>query len=157
MLNSGERTTLATPPTLAGFALDTDPASQAQAEQLKADLLRDSPFAVEAVAAYYNDPADAAKYALVLGYLGEIRDTTEELFFLLAAYEPGTPTKIYDIDPGPLGGRAKCVEGAEGTEPVVACAWADRESAALIVFFNRDAASSETLFRQMRAAIQTRD
>jgi len=36
------------------------------------------------------------------------------------------------------------------------CAWSDRGSLGMMIFFNRDAASSERLFRQIRGEILTR-
>ncbi len=155
VLSPERRTTLITPPTVAGLTLDTDPENLAQLDQMKADLLRETAHANEVVAAYYNDPGDETKYALLLGLTGDIPDPVDELTSFLA-FNPGIPTKIYDIDPGPLGGRAKCNEEIWEGLSGVGCAWADDQSSAVIVFYNRDAASSEVLFRQMRSEIQTR-
>ncbi len=36
------------------------------------------------------------------------------------------------------------------------CAWADNFSIGMVFFFNRESASAEALFRQVREAVETR-
>ncbi len=77
VLSPERRTTLITPPTVAGLTLDTDPENLAELDEMKADLLRETAHAKEVVAAYYNDPGDETKYALLLGLTGDIPDPVD--------------------------------------------------------------------------------
>jgi hypothetical protein len=157
VMSSEGRVRLVTPPTVAGLTLDTGPQSQADAKATEEDLLRDTDNADEAVAAFYYDPNDETKVVLLIGYTGEIRDPVGALNRFLSSFDSPSPSGIYDIDPGPLGGVTKCTNDFLDGERVFACAWADRDNAAAIVFANTDPDSGEALFRQMRQQIQTRE
>jgi len=139
------------------LTLDTSPQSQADVKATKEDILRETDNADEAVAAIYYDPSDETKLVFLFGYMGDIRDPVGVLNRFLSSFDSPSPSGIYDIDPGPLGGRAKCTNDFLDGERVFACAWADRDHAVAIAFANLDPDSGEALFRQMRQEIQTRE
>jgi hypothetical protein len=155
--SSDGRVRLVTPPTVAGLTLDTTPQTEADIKATKADILRDTDNADEAVAAVYYDPSDETKLIFLFGYTGDIRDPVGVLIRFLSGFDSPSPSGIFDIDPGPLGGIAKCTNDFWDGERVFACAWADRDNAAAIAFTNTDPDSGEALFRRMRQEIQIRE
>jgi hypothetical protein len=149
---------LSTPQTVAGLQLSTNDQLKAAAEQMKTQMNQDVKNATSSIGAFYSDPSDPTKIVMIAGVTGTVADPNKELNDAFSSMGTGglPVSNIHDVDPGSLGGSAKCGEGSTQGQPLVVCAWADHGSLAMIVFFNRDAASSEPLFRQIRGEILTR-
>ena len=150
--------TLSAPQTVAGLTLSTDPTLQSAAEEMNTQLKQDLEGATGSVAAFYQDPSDATKLVMVVGVAGRVRSPDAELDQAFSEMSGAglTATNIHDVDPGSLGGEARCGEGSSEGVPVFVCAWADRGSVGMIAFFNRDPAASEELFPEIRGAVETR-
>ncbi len=95
---------------------------------------------------------------MLIGVSGRVRSPDAELDQAFSEMSGAgmTATNIHDVDPGSLGGEARCGEGSSQGVPVVVCAWADRGSVGMIAFFNRDPTSSEEMFREIRGVVETR-
>jgi hypothetical protein len=63
-------------------------------------------------------------------------------------------TGLKDVDPGPLGGIAKCGDGAVTTVPLGICMWADSGSFAMLVLFNKKGADLQKDFVAYRGQIE---
>jgi hypothetical protein len=63
-------------------------------------------------------------------------------------------TGLKDVDPGPLGGIAKCGDGTVSTVPLGICMWADSGSFAMLVLFNKKGADLQKDFVSYRGQIE---
>jgi hypothetical protein len=63
-------------------------------------------------------------------------------------------TQLKDVEPGPLGGIAKCGDGEVSTIPVGICLWADSGSFAMLVLFNKKGADLQKDFVAYRSQIE---
>ncbi len=146
------------PQTIAGMTLSTQPELVNAADQMKNEISRDVTNSTGSLGAFYSDPSDETKIVMVAGVTGRVADPGKELDDAFTGMSStGLPVSgIHTVDPGSLGGEAKCGSGETSGQKLVVCAWADHGSLGMIVFFNREAAASETLFRQFRDAILTR-
>jgi hypothetical protein len=63
-------------------------------------------------------------------------------------------TGLKDVDPGPLGGIAKCGDGTVSTIPLGICMWADSGSFAMLVLFNKKGADLQKDFVAYRGQIE---
>ena len=63
-------------------------------------------------------------------------------------------TGLKDVDPGPLGGIAKCGDGKVTTVPLGICVWADSGSFAMLVLFNKKGADLQKDFISYRGQIE---
>jgi hypothetical protein len=149
---------LSTPQTVAGLTLAQQPQLQNAASQMNAQLRKDVENSTGSIGAFYNDPSDPSKILMIAGVTGVIANPEKELddTFTGISQAGMTASNIHTVDAGPLGGQAKCGEGETSGQPFIVCAWSDRGSLGMMIFFNRDAASSERLFRQIRGEILTR-
>jgi hypothetical protein len=63
-------------------------------------------------------------------------------------------TSLKDVDPGPLGGIAKCGDGKISEVPLGICLWADSGSFAMLVLFNKKGADLQKDFISYRSQIE---
>jgi len=63
-------------------------------------------------------------------------------------------TGLKDVEPGPLGGIAKCGDGKISTIPLGICMWADSGSFAMLVLFNKKGADLQKDFVSYRGQIE---
>jgi hypothetical protein len=154
---SGEHpATLSTPPEVAGLVLATDPFLEDAAVQMSAALTSEIDFD-DVVAAFYHDPADDQRLVLLAGGTAALRDPGEALDDAFGQAGVGVAiTSVDDVDPGPMGGTARC--GATTMEDLAAsvCGWADHGSVLVAIFLNRSVAEGATLLRDIRAEILVR-
>lgn len=158
---SGEHpASLSTPPKAAGLEISDDPLLADAAVQLSAMLTSEADLD-DAVAAFYVDPAGDDRLVLLAGGTAALRDPEGELDAAFAAFGAadagGVPlTSVATVDPGPLGGTARCGEAVAEGVAVSVCGWADHGSLALVVFFNRPVDESAGLLRDIRADVLSR-
>lgn len=62
--------------------------------------------------------------------------------------------KFRDVDPGPLGGVARCAGDGGAVTPTTVCMWVDRGSFGFVYFLFDDAARADELLAQARAEIE---
>jgi hypothetical protein len=155
---SGEHpASLSTPSQVAGLEISDDPLLADAAVQLSA-LLTSEAELDDAVAAFYSDPGGGDRLVLLAGGTAALRDPAGELDAAFgAAGAGGLPvTGVSPVDPGPLGGTARCGEAVAEGVTVAVCGWADHGSLALMVFFSRSVDESAGLLRDVRAEVLSR-
>lgn len=155
---SGEHpATLRTPPEVAGLVLATDPLLEDAAVQLSAALSSEIDFD-DVVAAFYHDPADDQRLVLLAGGTAALRDPDAALDDAFRQAGAGVAiTNVEDVDPGPMGGTARC--GASTVDQDLAasvCGWADHGSVLVAIFLNRSVAEGAALLRDIRLEILAR-
>ncbi|MEV4492348.1 hypothetical protein AB0K04_19795 [Micromonospora coxensis] len=82
----------------------------------------------------YNGETDADYAVLVSAVAGSVRDeeaTLDEVFRLFPRVR-----EVRAVDPGPLGGVARCGNGRSDQHYVTMCAWADRISIGTVTFLS---------------------
>lgn len=148
---------LSTPETVAGLRKSTNSELAPVADSMKADMEKDTGLS-DSIAAFYEDPKARTKIVMLVGGTKLLLRPGSELdeAFKGFASEGGRITNVADVDPGNLGGVARCGNVTiEGTR-LSLCGWADHGSLVLAGFFNRPVAESAALLRQIRQEILKR-
>jgi hypothetical protein len=148
-------TRVVAPETLAGRSKITQPDLQVASDAMVAGLKADMPDATSTVAAYYGDvlAGDLIMIAAVSGIVANPAAEVDQTFADL----PGAGmavTNIQSVDPGPLGGEAKCGDGTAQGMSVGICSWADLGSIGLILMYNKTGAEAASEFVAIRGAIE---
>ncbi|MCT2281847.1 hypothetical protein M3G91_30050 [Micromonospora chalcea] len=148
------KTRVVEPQTLGGRPKVTDPQLQNAATQMKASLSKDVPDATSTAGAFYGDPAKK-DLVMIVAVSGVLADPKKELADATAAVTPDLATKDFKtVDPGPMGGDAKCSDGKASGEQVAVCIWADRGSLGMVVVYFKSAAELQKEFVTMRGEIE---
>ena len=149
------QTRVVAPDTLAGRAKVTQPELQAASETMVADLRSELPDATSAVGAFYGDvlTGDLIMIAAVSGLVADPAKEVDESFAGMSG-SGLTVTNIQAVDPGPLGGEAKCGDGTSEGISLGVCSWADRGSIGMVVMYNKTGAEAATEFVGIRGAIE---
>jgi hypothetical protein len=150
---------ISSPDTVAGLTRTTKPSLQSTAEQLNTQLRAGMDNVTGSVATFYDDPTDPAKIVMLYGVTGPITNPARTLEASIDQLTRGGGISVEGmdpVDPGPLGGEASCGAGSSSGGPLTVCGWADHGSTAVVIFFNRDLASSTALFGQIHNAVLTR-
>jgi hypothetical protein len=148
---------LSTPDTVAGLKKSNITELQSAADDLKSGLEKDAGLD-DTIAAFYEDPKARTKIVMLVGGTKLMLRPKNELADAFKGFtkEGGTITNVADVDPGKLGGVARCGSvNIEGT-PMSFCGWADHGSLVLGGFFNRSIPESAALLRQIRSEILKR-
>jgi hypothetical protein len=150
--------TITTPDTVAGLARTTRPTLQSTADQLNGQLRASMDDVTSSVAAFYDDPADPSKIVLLYGVTGPVTSPERSLNATLDQLTGGGGiyVQMHPVDPGPLGGVAKCGAGDSSGGPLSVCGWSDHGSIAVVIFYNRDVESSTALFGRIRSEVLSR-
>ena len=148
------KTRVVEPQTLGGRPKVTDPQLQNAATQMKVSLSKDVPEATSTAGAFYGDPAKK-DLVMIVAVSGVMADPKKELDDATVAVTPDLATKDFKtVDPGPLGGVAKCCDGKASGEQVAVCIWADRGSLGMVVVYFKSAAELQKEFVSMRGEIE---
>ena len=145
------------PETLAGRNKITDPTLTTIVQELAADLKTGVPEASSVAAAIYGDVEneDMVMIAAVSGVMADpvkdLEDATTEL-----GSEIGV-TNFTTVEPGPLGGQAKCGDGVQEDVQMAVCIWTDRGSLGMIMMYFATAEELKAEFLTMRGEIEQRD
>ncbi|MGC1212975.1 MAG: hypothetical protein WA890_17130 [Micromonospora sp.] len=148
------KTRVTTPATLGGRAKVTDPELTSAAEQMLTEMKKDVPDATSTAGGFYGDPAkkDLVMIAAASGVManpkGELDTATKDLSTELTVKEFKT------VEPGPLGGDARCGDGKADDVPVGVCVWADRGSLGVVITYFKSAADLQSEFVAMRGEIE---
>jgi hypothetical protein len=151
------RPTVRAPETLGGRERITDPDLQTSADQVIVQLQTEVPDARDTVAAVYGDVAQQDVVMLV-AVSGDVDDPQWQLDEALTAMDNPDfdVSDIRRVEPGPLGGVAKCATAVAGMLPVGLCAWSDEGSLGVIATFFRSAEQAEADFVAMRGEVESR-
>ena len=150
------KTRVTAPATLAGRAKNTDPQLQSAADAMVAEMKSTAKNETSAVGAFYGDPAKQ-DLIMIAAASGVMADPKKEL----TDAETGMGadlglTGMADVDPGPLGGNARCGEGKAEGVPLGVCVWADRGSVGAVVMYFKTADELKAEFVTIRGQIEQR-
>ncbi|MEU7981341.1 hypothetical protein AB0B63_22795 [Micromonospora sp. NPDC049081] len=148
---------LVTPTALGGRSKSTDPELRRIADQMVRDMKSEVRNETGAVSAFYGSAA-SRNMVMMAGASGpvilpeqELDDAVKGLGSSLAV------TKMSTIDPGPLGGVAKCGDGKASGIALGVCVWADHGSVGMIVMYFSSASKAKSEFVSIRGQIEKRD
>jgi hypothetical protein len=148
---------LSTPDTVAGLEKSTSPELQPAAEQMSSEIKKDSGLK-DTMAAFYEDPKDQRRLVMLVGGTKLIFRPESELdnTFKGLNSQNALVKNVRNVDPGELGGKARCGTAEASGSTISFCAWADHGSLVVGGFFNRPVDESAALLRQIRAEILKR-
>jgi hypothetical protein len=145
--------TVVEPPTLAGRPKVTDPQFADAMASMK-DAMASVPGARESIAGMYGDPKrDSVRVAASSGTNIKPENTLNDLFGALGTGGLTLPD-LSSVDPGPLGGAAKCGSTKSSGVTVAVCAWADAGSTGLVYAYFKDVSKLKKEFVQIRGQIE---
>jgi hypothetical protein len=150
------QTRLVAPDEVAGRAKITDADLQKVATEMVDGMKKELPNASSAVGAFYGDPAKQDMF-MIAGASGLVRDRDKELADAFKELGSTSGLKLgaaKDVEPGPLGGTAKCADGqAEGVQ-VAMCVWADAGSVGLVAIYFKKVSQIKDEFVQIRGEVE---
>jgi hypothetical protein len=149
-------TRLVAPETLDGRPRVTQPSIQAGLDMAVAQV-KEQKGVTSVVAGAYGDLAKQ-DLVIVVGAARAISDPGKALDPLIAGMGAGgvQVTGMTSIDPGPLGGVAKCGAATVAGTAVGVCAWADRASTGTIMVYFKTPADAKAEFPRIRGAVEQR-
>ncbi|WP_320064672.1 hypothetical protein [Micromonospora sp. RTGN7] len=149
-------TRVVTPTTLAGRPQVNDPELKKLSDETIAEMRSTVQNETGTVGAFYGDPAKK-DLVMVVAASGVMADPKKELDDALAGIKTQLAvTEVTTVEPGPLGGEARCGGGNVAGTAVGACLWADRGSVGMIVMYFKTAAQAQAEFVTMRGQIEQR-
>ncbi|XTZ16386.1 hypothetical protein ACQSSU_03005 [Micromonospora echinospora] len=151
------KTRVVAPETLNGRPKVTEPALVAASEQMAAEIKKDVPEATSQVGGFYGDP-QKNDLVMIVGVSGVMADPQKEMNDAISAIsgQLGT-TNMAAVEPGPLGGDAKCGDGSSEGVKLGICVWADRGSLGMVVIYFKTGKEAEAEFGTIRAAVEQRN
>ncbi|MEW2380626.1 hypothetical protein AB0873_00815 [Micromonospora sp. NPDC047707] len=143
------------PDTLAGRPKVTDANLQDISRQLEAELNKSLPDATSTVGAFYGDPAkqDLVMVAAASGLNTDPTKTLDET--ITGARQSDIQVgEMSSVDPGPLGGEAKCGDAQAKGVPIGVCVWSDKGSLGMIMVYFKTGADVQKELATMRGQIE---
>ncbi|RLK22785.1 hypothetical protein DER29_0629 [Micromonospora sp. M71_S20] len=143
------------PATLAGRPKATDPALQAGARQLEAELNKTIPEASSTVGGFYGTLADkdlvmiAAASGLNPNPARTLEDTIRG-----ARTSDVRLGEMSSVDPGPLGGEAKCGDAKAQDVPLGVCVWSDKGSVGMVIIYFKTGQQAHAEFATIRGQVE---
>jgi hypothetical protein len=143
------------PAKLGGRAKAKGQALQKAAETMKSGM-SSIPDSTHAIAAFYSNSSntDNVAVAATQAPIDQPEAVATELFDSLST--TGKVSGVTTVEPGPLGGTAKCGTATLPTVRMAACTWADEGSAGMIFWYNKSLAKAKAEFPKLRAEIETK-
>jgi hypothetical protein len=151
---AGAKISIVEPKTLGGRPKLTDPQFKALADELRSGLA-DVPDATSTVGALYGTP-EKKDIVVIAGAAGPVENPKKELdgTFLGAGISGLKVSGITTVDPGPLGGAAKCGKADQNSVNLVLCGWADTGSVGWVIFFFKTISKAKAEFPKLRGQIE---
>ncbi|WP_165945878.1 hypothetical protein, partial [Micromonospora sp. KC606] len=150
------RIRLVTPKTLAGRAKNTEPQLRRLADQMVRDMKSDVTNESGAVGAFYGSVAKR-NLTMVSGVSGPVLLPEKELDDAVKSLSGSLALKkVAPVDPGPLGGVARCGDGRSSDIALGVCVWADEGSVGMIVMFFSSARKAKAEFATIRGQVEKR-
>ncbi|MGW3605279.1 hypothetical protein [Micromonospora sp. NPDC005161] len=149
-------TRVVAPTTLAGRPKIDDPELQRLSDDLVAEMKSTVQNETSAVGAFYGNPAEE-DLVMIAGTSGLMSDPKKELDTAVTGLstELGVAT-MAAVEPGPLGGEARCGDGTTDGVPLGVCVWADKGSVGLVVMFFKSGAEAKAEFVTIRGQVEQR-
>lgn len=146
--------TLVEPKTLNGRPKLTDKQFAGLADEMQKDM-GDVPGSTATVGALYGS-VEKRNIVMVAGVAAPMDDPKRELDQTFAGAGVGglKVTGIVDVDPGTLGGKAKCGKADDKDINMAVCAWADEGSLGMVMFFFKSVSSAKAEFPKVRSLIE---
>jgi hypothetical protein len=146
--------TIVEPETLNGRPKLTDDQFKDVADQLRDDLDK-IPNASNTVGALYGTVAKR-DIVVIAGVEAPVRNPSQELngTFLGAGVGGLKVSGIVTIDPGPLGGVAKCGKADASGVDMALCAWADDGSVGWVIWYFKSVSKAKGEFAKIRAEVE---
>lgn len=111
----------------------------------------------EPVAGIYGNDSDESM--MVMGFPTQSPSSSLQKLQLDAMFagmgNGGDITNVTEVDPGPLGGHAKCGEMEDTVEGAI-CGWSDDQSLGVVIWYFQSLSRVKGEFLTIRAAIETR-
>ncbi|MFI7487439.1 hypothetical protein ACIBXA_03555 [Micromonospora echinaurantiaca] len=150
------KTRVVAPATLAGRPQITDTELASLSEQMVSEMKSTVQNETSAVGAFYGDPAkqDLVMVAAASGLIADPKKELDDAVNGLSAEL--SVSNMADVDPGPLGGDARCGDGKTDAVELGVCVWADKGSVGMIVIFFSSADKAKAEFVGMRGQIEQR-
>ena len=151
------QTRLIAPETLAGRPKIADADLQKAADEMVVSMKKDLPNATSTIAGFYGDIAKK-DMVMIAGASALISDPAKELDKAIVDLGTGglKVTNAKTVDPGPLGGSAKCGDAAAEGVAMGVCIWADRGSLGMIVIYFKTGDQAKTEFVKIRGEVEQR-
>ncbi len=146
--------TVVEPKRLGGRPKLTDEQFAGIADQLESELSQ-APGATKSVGALYGTVAKR-DIVVIAGVAAPVGNPTEELngTFFGAGVGGLDVTGITKVDPGPLGGEAKCGKADASGVGMALCAWADEGSVGWIIWYFKSVKQAKSEFAELRGQIE---
>ncbi len=146
--------TLADPAKLGGRPKITDPQFADAAKTLK-DALAEAPGATDSVGGLWGQPADL-DIVMVAAATAPITHPERELNSTVMGVGVGglKLTGLTRVDPGPLGGSAKCGNSNADGVKLAVCVWADNGSVGMIAWYFKSVDKVKGEFVKLRGQIE---
>lgn len=151
------KTTLSAPEALGSRPKITDPATQDRADEMVARMAAAMPNTTSTMLAVYGD-LSKQDVVLVYGSTATIAEPDKALDSFAAGMKSSGLALIglAPIEPGPLGGTARCGDANADDVPMGICLWADRGSLGMVIEYFRTAAETAAEFVGIRGAVEKR-
>ena len=150
------KTQVVAPATLAGRPKITEPTLQTVADNMVADMKSSITNETGAVGAFYGDPAKK-DMVMIAAASGRVIDPAKEVDEGIQGLGGELKlTNVAPIDPGPLGGVAKCGDATAADIKMGICIWADKGSVGVIGIYFKNAAAVKAEFAKIRAEVEKR-
>lgn len=150
------QTTVVAPATLAGRKKLEHPELDAIVDEMITELERDLPMADKVVGGLYGNLLTQDLVMLVAAAVPIANPEREFDDAVEAMARSMEVTSMSTVDPGPLGGFAKCGDGESDGTPVAVCVWVDSGSLGILAFFNNDVDNARSEFLKARSEVQHR-
>ncbi|MGI5155275.1 hypothetical protein [Microbispora sp. CA-102843] len=157
-IQASAQTHVVEPKTLAGRTKFVDAEFRAVADQMTADVKKETPEATDVFAAFYGEPGKRDLVMIVGVSAARITAHAAKAGKLIAgvAYGGVKVTDVKPVEPGPLGGAAKCGDADVDGMPSGVCTWADGNTMGLIFIYFKSGQQAEAEFVEMRSEIEQR-
>ncbi|GAB3802213.1 hypothetical protein [Micromonospora zhanjiangensis] len=128
------------------------------ADAMAAGIKSSVPSANSAVGAFYGNPADK-DLVMIAAAAAPVADEAKEIDNAVTGMRNAKLVigTMSTVDPGPLGGTAKCGDAkVELSIKVGICIWADKGSLGVVAIYYRSADQTQAEFNQIRAQVEQR-
>jgi hypothetical protein len=143
------------PKTLDGRPKFVDTDFQALADQTAADVKKGIPEATGVFTAYYGDPTSLV---MIVGVSAHITAQDAKARQLIAIVADGLKvTNMKPVEPGPLGGVAKCGDASVAGFPSGVCTWVDSDTMGMIFIYLKSGDQAAAEFVKLRSEIEQRN
>jgi hypothetical protein len=151
-------TRVVAPETLGGKPKITNPELDQVVTEMVDGMKQDMTNETGAVGGLYGDLAkqDITMIAAASGRIADPNKEVADAFTEIAGSGMGV-NPATDVEPGPLGGHAKCADGTAQDTPVAICAWADAGSVGIVFTYFKTVDQVKANFVAIRGEIEQRD